>query len=65
MKQRISDRVQKAVINPLDKVAFALGTPPLGDALLETIRRRTGQARGGTARVGTPALRPASPGRSD
>jgi len=29
----------------LDKLAFALRTPPPGDALLETTRRRSGQAR--------------------
>jgi deazaflavin-dependent oxidoreductase (nitroreductase family) len=39
------DRLQKSVINPLDKLAFALRTPPPGDALLETTGRRTGQPR--------------------
>jgi hypothetical protein len=28
------------VLNPLDKLAFRLGIPPPGDALLETIARR-------------------------
>jgi deazaflavin-dependent oxidoreductase (nitroreductase family) len=45
MKRRIVDRLQKSVVNPLDKLAFALRTPPPGDALLETIGRRTGQPR--------------------
>jgi deazaflavin-dependent oxidoreductase (nitroreductase family) len=38
-------RVQKSVINPMDKLAFALRVPPPGDALLETIGRRTGRPR--------------------
>jgi len=33
------------VINPLDKLAFALRIPPLGDALLETIGRHTARPR--------------------
>lgn len=37
--------VQQYVANPLDKVAFALRVPPPGDALLETIGRRTGRPR--------------------
>jgi deazaflavin-dependent oxidoreductase (nitroreductase family) len=45
MKNRIVDRLQKSVVNPLDKFAFTLRTPPPGDALLETIGRRTGQPR--------------------
>jgi deazaflavin-dependent oxidoreductase (nitroreductase family) len=45
MRQRIIDRLQKSIINPLDKIAFALRTPPPGDALLETTGRRTGQPR--------------------
>lgn len=45
MRNRIIDRLQKTVINPLDKLAFALRTPPPGDALLETTGRRSGQAR--------------------
>jgi deazaflavin-dependent oxidoreductase (nitroreductase family) len=45
MKSGVIDRLQKSVINPLDKLAFALRTPPPGDALLETIGRRTGKPR--------------------
>jgi len=37
--------LQKYVLNPLDKLAFRLGVPPAGDALLETIGRRTGEPR--------------------
>lgn len=39
------DRLQRSVFNPLDKLAFALGIPPPGDALLETIGRRTKRPR--------------------
>ena len=45
MRNRIVDRLQKSVVNPLDKLAFSLRTPPPGDALLETIGRQTGQPR--------------------
>jgi deazaflavin-dependent oxidoreductase (nitroreductase family) len=45
MRRTITDRLQKSVINPLDKLAFALRAPPPGDALLETTGRRTGQSR--------------------
>ena len=45
MRHSIIDRLQKSVINPLDKLAFALRTPPPGDALLETTGRRSGQPR--------------------
>lgn len=45
MRSRIIDRLQKSVVNPLDKLAFALRTPPPGDALLETTGRRSGQPR--------------------
>jgi deazaflavin-dependent oxidoreductase (nitroreductase family) len=45
MRSRIIDRLQKSVINPLDRLAFALRTPPPGDALLETTGRRSGQQR--------------------
>ena len=38
-------RLQKSVINPLDKLAFALRIPPPGDALLETTGRRTERPR--------------------
>jgi deazaflavin-dependent oxidoreductase (nitroreductase family) len=42
---RVIDRLQKSLINPLDRLAFALRTPPPGDALLETTGRKTGRAR--------------------
>jgi deazaflavin-dependent oxidoreductase (nitroreductase family) len=42
-RHRGIDRLQKSVINPLDKLAFALGVPPPGDALLETTGRHTGR----------------------
>jgi deazaflavin-dependent oxidoreductase (nitroreductase family) len=45
MKARITERLQKSVINPLDRLAFALRAPPPGDALLETTGRRTRQPR--------------------
>src|SRR3954452_5466024 len=38
-------RIQTSVLNPLDKLAFALRIAPRGDALLETIGRRTGRPR--------------------
>src|SRR3954454_16529289 len=44
-RRRRLDRLQKIVINPLDKLAFALRIPPPGDALLETIGRRTARPR--------------------
>jgi deazaflavin-dependent oxidoreductase (nitroreductase family) len=44
-RHRISGRLQGSVINPLDKLAFALRIPPPGDALLETTGRRTGLPR--------------------
>jgi deazaflavin-dependent oxidoreductase (nitroreductase family) len=44
MRTRVIDLLQKAVINPLDRLAFSLRTPPPGDALLETTGRRRGQA---------------------
>ena len=34
--RRVIDRLQKSLINPPDKLAFALRIPPPGDALLET-----------------------------
>jgi F420H(2)-dependent quinone reductase len=45
MTSGLVNRLQKSVINPVDKLAFALRTPPPGDALLETTGRRTGQPR--------------------
>jgi deazaflavin-dependent oxidoreductase (nitroreductase family) len=44
-RPRVTDRLQKCVLNPLDKLAFALRIPPPGDALLETTGRRTGLPR--------------------
>jgi len=45
MRRRI-DRLQRSLINPLDKLAFALRIPPPGgDAVLETTRRHTGRPR--------------------
>jgi deazaflavin-dependent oxidoreductase (nitroreductase family) len=44
-RRRVIDRLQKSVINPLDKLAFTLRIPPPGDALLETTGRRTGRPR--------------------
>ena len=41
-RRRVVDRLQRSLANPLDKLAFTLGTPPPGDALLETTGRRTG-----------------------
>src|SRR3954452_20612339 len=41
----VMHRVQRSLINPLDKLAFKLGTPPPGDALLETTGRRSGLPR--------------------
>jgi hypothetical protein len=46
MRSRVIDRLQKSVIDPLDKLAFTLRTPPPGDTLLETAGRRCGQPRG-------------------
>src|SRR4051794_11944682 len=45
LRNRVSGRVQKSVINPLDKLAFALRIPPPGDALLETTGRNSGRPR--------------------
>jgi deazaflavin-dependent oxidoreductase (nitroreductase family) len=43
--ERVLRRLQARVINPLVKLAWAVGIPPPGDALLETTGRRTGQPR--------------------
>jgi deazaflavin-dependent oxidoreductase (nitroreductase family) len=43
--RRVVDRLQRSVVNPLDRIAFRLGMPPPGDALLETTGRRTGLPR--------------------
>jgi deazaflavin-dependent oxidoreductase (nitroreductase family) len=37
--------IQKSVVNPLVRLAFRLGIPDPGDALLETTGRRTGRPR--------------------
>jgi deazaflavin-dependent oxidoreductase (nitroreductase family) len=44
-RDRTIDLLQKLVVNPLDKLAFALGVPPPGDALLETTGRVSGRPR--------------------
>jgi len=44
-KHRIIHPLQKRVVNPVVLLAWALGIPPPGDALLETTGRRTGQPR--------------------
>jgi len=45
MRRATIARLQTSVIDPLDKLAFALRVPPPGDALLETTGRRTGRPR--------------------
>jgi deazaflavin-dependent oxidoreductase (nitroreductase family) len=37
--------IQESVVNPLVRLAFRLGIPDPGDALLETIGRRSGRPR--------------------
>jgi deazaflavin-dependent oxidoreductase (nitroreductase family) len=44
-RRRLIDRLQRSLVNPLDRLAFALRVPPPGDALLETAGRRTGRRR--------------------
>ena len=44
-KHLVRGQLQKRLLNPLDRRAFQLGIPPPGDALLETIGRRTGKPR--------------------
>ena len=44
-KLRFIQPLQKWVLNPADRMAFRLRIPPPGDALLETIGRRSGQPR--------------------
>ena len=44
-RRRLIDRLQRSLVNPLDRLAFALRLPPPGDALLETVGRRTGRRR--------------------
>jgi deazaflavin-dependent oxidoreductase (nitroreductase family) len=43
VKYRVIRPVQRFVVNPPVKLAWALGIAPPGDALLETTGRRTGQ----------------------
>jgi deazaflavin-dependent oxidoreductase (nitroreductase family) len=43
--RRLLHPVQKSVVNPLVRLAFRLGIPDPGDALLETTGRRTGRRR--------------------
>jgi deazaflavin-dependent oxidoreductase (nitroreductase family) len=45
MRRLTIARLQQSVINPLDRLAFALRAPPPGDALLETTGRQTGRLR--------------------
>jgi len=55
MKHRIIHFLQKFVLNPPNKLLFALGIAPPGYALLETIGRKTGKPRRtpvGNGRVG-------------
>jgi deazaflavin-dependent oxidoreductase (nitroreductase family) len=44
-KDRVVYPLEKRVINPVVMLAWGLGIPPPGDALLETTGRRTGQSR--------------------
>jgi deazaflavin-dependent oxidoreductase (nitroreductase family) len=45
LRNRLIQPLQKPIVNPVVKLAWGLGLPPPGDALLETIGRRTGQTR--------------------
>lgn len=44
-RHRVLGRLQQSVINPVVRLAWELGIPIPGDALLETIGRRTGRPR--------------------
>jgi deazaflavin-dependent oxidoreductase (nitroreductase family) len=44
-RQRVIDRLQTSVVNPLIRLAFRIGIPDPGDAVLETTGRRTGRPR--------------------
>ena len=44
-RHRAVDLLQKLLVNPLDRAAFALGFAPPGDALLETTGRLSGRPR--------------------
>ncbi len=43
--QRVFDRLQQRVVNPVVRLGWQLGIPIPGDALLETTGRRTGLLR--------------------
>jgi deazaflavin-dependent oxidoreductase (nitroreductase family) len=43
--RRLLGPLQRSIINPIVRAAWALGLGPPGDALLETTGRRTGQLR--------------------
>ena len=45
VKTRVVHPVQKSLVNPLVRLAFRVGIPDPGDALLETTGRRTGRTR--------------------
>jgi deazaflavin-dependent oxidoreductase (nitroreductase family) len=45
VRERVVYPLQARVINPIVMLAHNLGFPPPGDALLETIGRRTGRSR--------------------
>ena len=44
-KDRVVYPLEKRVVNPVVMLAWGLGIPPPGDALLETTGRRTGRPR--------------------
>jgi deazaflavin-dependent oxidoreductase (nitroreductase family) len=44
-RNRLVQPLQKSIINRVVKLAWGLGLPPPGDALFETIGRRTGRPR--------------------
>jgi deazaflavin-dependent oxidoreductase (nitroreductase family) len=44
-RQRVIHPLQTSVVNPLIRLAFRIGIPDPGDALLETTGRRTGNQR--------------------
>ena len=44
-RERVIHPLQQRVVNPIVLLAWELGLPPPGDALLETTGRRTGQPR--------------------
>jgi deazaflavin-dependent oxidoreductase (nitroreductase family) len=44
-RRRLVERLQRSLVDPLDRLAFAVRVPPPGDALLETVGRRTGRRR--------------------